>query len=65
MATVYYINHSGYSDDKPHYGEYDYETQVMDTGKRYKRLFETGVKQDAVDFLMQKFGLEWEEIDTL
>lgn len=60
MAARYYINHDGYSDSLPHWGEYDDQTQEMATGKHYKKLFESSNKQAAEVFLMDKFGVEWE-----
>jgi len=62
MAMIYYINHKGYSDTAPHYGGYDANTQVMDTGKRWTKTFQTTDLQEAKDFLLEHFNIIWEEL---
>jgi len=63
MAKIYYINHKGYSDTAPHYGEYDTDVQVMDTGKRWTKSFQTNNYQEAKDFLLNNFKIIWNDED--
>lgn len=58
MIMKYYVNYNDFEDDNPHWGEYDQNTQEMVTGKT--NTYETEIKQEAVDFLFDNFGLDFE-----
>lgn len=61
MNKVYYINYNSNLDDSPHYGEYDSDIQVMDTGKVLSKSFqkEKDSFQDAKNFLLDTFRITW------
>lgn len=54
----YYINYDNFEDTKPHFGNFKSD-QEMKTGK--ENSFTTGIKQEAVDFLLNNFGIVWED----